>query len=118
MALCPANSVRKGTFKYIIRTCPMVLPNPYITRLIVEQDNDGSWNSSIRDTARACSALSTEGIVFMASARCCLPEKEKTLGTETFTTQPMPLQLLQTWELRIKTDATGYLKTIALPGNR
>jgi hypothetical protein len=48
------------------------LPNPYITRLILEQDNDGSWNSSIRDTARACSALSTEGIIFMASARWLL----------------------------------------------
>ncbi|AKB53163.1 hypothetical protein MSBR2_2218 [Methanosarcina barkeri 227] len=54
-----------------------VLPNPYITRLIVEQDNDGSWNSSIRDTARACSALSTEGIVFMASARWLLARKRE-----------------------------------------
>lgn len=53
------------------------LPNPYITRLILEQDNDGSWNSSIRDTARACSALSTEGIVFMASARWLLARKCK-----------------------------------------
>lgn len=53
------------------------LPNPYITRLIVEQENDGSWNSSIRDTARACSALSTEGIVFMASARWLLARKSE-----------------------------------------
>ena len=53
------------------------LPNPYITRLILEQDNDGSWNSSIRDTARACSALSTEGIVFMASARWLLARKSE-----------------------------------------
>jgi hypothetical protein len=53
------------------------LPNPYITRLILEQDNDGSWNSSIRDTARASSALSTEGIVFTASARWLLARKKE-----------------------------------------
>lgn len=53
------------------------LTNPYITRLILEQDNDGSWNSSIRDTARACSALSTEGIVFTASARWLLARKKE-----------------------------------------
>ncbi len=53
------------------------LPNPYITRLILKQENDGSWNSSIRDTARACSALSTEGIVLMASARWLLARKSK-----------------------------------------
>lgn len=51
------------------------LPNPYITRLILEQENNGSWSSSIRDTARACSALSTEGIVFTASARWLLARK-------------------------------------------
>jgi hypothetical protein len=53
------------------------LPNPYIIRLILKQENDGSWNSSIRDTARACSALSTEGIVFMASARWLLARKKE-----------------------------------------
>lgn len=53
------------------------LPNPYITRLILEQENDGSWNSSIRDTARACSALSTEGIVFMSSVKWLLARKRK-----------------------------------------
>lgn len=57
-------------------------PNPYITRLILEQENDGSWNSSIRDTARACSALSTEGIVFMASARWLLARKSKNSWNE------------------------------------
>lgn len=53
------------------------LPNPYITRLILEQENDGSWNSSIRDTARACSALSTEGIVFISSVKWLLARKRK-----------------------------------------
>lgn len=53
------------------------LPNPYIIRLILEQENDGSWNFSIRDTARACSALSTEGIVFMSSAKWLLARKSK-----------------------------------------
>lgn len=53
------------------------LPNPYIIRLIIEQENDGSWNFSIRDTARACSALSTEGIVFMSSAKWLLARKSK-----------------------------------------
>jgi hypothetical protein len=53
------------------------LPNPYITRLILKQEKDGSWNSSIRDTARACSALSTEGIVFMESERWLLARKNK-----------------------------------------
>ena len=33
------------------------LPNPYITRLIRKKEGD-CWDSSIRDTARACSALS------------------------------------------------------------
>ncbi|HHV24892.1 MAG TPA: hypothetical protein GXX65_10350 [Methanosarcina sp.] len=51
------------------------LPNPYITRLILKQEKNGSWNSSIRDTARACSALSTEGIVFTASVRWLLARK-------------------------------------------
>jgi hypothetical protein len=53
------------------------LPNPYITLLILKQENNGSWNSSIRDTARACSALSKEGIVFMASAKWLLARKSK-----------------------------------------
>ena len=53
------------------------LPNPYIIRLILKQENNGSWNSSVRDTARACSALSKEGIVFMASARWLLARKSK-----------------------------------------
>ncbi len=53
------------------------LSNPYITRLILKQENDGSWNSSIRDTARACSALSTEGVVFMASAKWLLARKKE-----------------------------------------
>ncbi|HET8687438.1 MAG TPA: hypothetical protein VFM18_12360, partial [Methanosarcina sp.] len=58
------------------------LPNPYITSLILKQENDGSWNSSIRDTARVCSALSTEGIVFMASARWLLARKSKNSWNE------------------------------------
>lgn len=57
------------------------LPNPYITRLILKQEN-GSWNSSIKDTARACSALSTEGIVFMASERWLLARKGKNSWNE------------------------------------
>lgn len=51
------------------------LPNPYITQLILKQEKNGSWNSSIRDTARACTALSTEGIVFTASERWLLVRK-------------------------------------------
>jgi hypothetical protein len=58
------------------------LPNPYIIRLILKQENDGSWDSSIRDTARACSALSTEGIVFMASARWLLARKKENSWNE------------------------------------
>lgn len=58
------------------------LPNPYITRLILKQEKDGSWNSSIRDTARACSALSTEGIVFMESERWLLARKNKNSWNE------------------------------------
>ncbi|BAW28710.1 conserved hypothetical protein [Methanosarcina thermophila] len=53
------------------------LPNPYIIRLILEQENNGSWNFSIRDTARACSALSMEGIVFMSSVKWLLARKRK-----------------------------------------
>jgi hypothetical protein len=48
------------------------LPDPYITQLILKKEEDGSWNSSIRDTARVCSALSTEGIVFTAAERWLL----------------------------------------------
>ena len=57
------------------------LPNPYITRLILKKEN-GSWNSSIRDTARACSALSNEGIMFMASAKWLLSRKSKNSWNE------------------------------------
>jgi hypothetical protein len=53
------------------------LPDPYITRLIIKKEGDGSWNSSIRDTARACSALSTEGIIFMAAERWLRARKSK-----------------------------------------
>ncbi len=53
------------------------LPDPYITQLILKKQEDGSWNSSIRDTARACSALSIEGIIFMASERWLLARKSK-----------------------------------------
>jgi squalene cyclase len=53
------------------------LPDPYITQLILKKEEGGSWNSSIRDTARACSALSTEGIIFMAAVRWLLARKSK-----------------------------------------
>lgn len=57
------------------------LPNPYIIQLILKQEN-GSWDSSVRDTARACSALSTEGIIFMASERWLLARKNKNSWNE------------------------------------
>jgi hypothetical protein len=53
------------------------LPNSYITQLILKQEKNGSWSFSVRDTARACSALSTEGIVFMASERWLLARRSK-----------------------------------------
>jgi hypothetical protein len=53
------------------------LPDPYITRLILKIEGNGSWNFSIRDTARACSALSTEGIIFTAAERWLLARKSK-----------------------------------------
>lgn len=53
------------------------LPDPYVTQLILKKQEDGSWNSSIRDTARACTALSNEGIIFMASERWILARKSK-----------------------------------------
>ena len=53
------------------------LPDPYVTQLILKKEGDGSWNSSIRDTARACSALSIEGIIFMAAERWLLARKNK-----------------------------------------
>ncbi|MGB9927445.1 MAG: hypothetical protein ACPK85_03440 [Methanosarcina sp.] len=49
-------------------------PNPYITQLILKK-KDGSWDSSIRDTSRACSALSNAGIVFMESEKWLLSQK-------------------------------------------
>jgi hypothetical protein len=51
------------------------LKNPYTTRLILKKEFD-SWNSSIRDTARACSALSNEGIIFRASEKWLLSRKK------------------------------------------
>lgn len=52
------------------------LPNPYITRLILKKEGD-CWNSSIRDTARACSALSAEGIIFRAPEKWLLSMKKE-----------------------------------------
>ncbi len=57
------------------------LQNPYITQLILKQEN-GSWNSSLRDTARACSALSTEGIIYMESEKWLLARKSKNSWNE------------------------------------
>lgn len=51
------------------------LKNPYITLLILKKE-DECWNSSIRDTARACSALSTEGIIFRAPGKWLLSRKK------------------------------------------
>ncbi|AKB76473.1 hypothetical protein MSLAZ_3212 [Methanosarcina lacustris Z-7289] len=56
------------------------LPDPYITRLILKKEGD-CWNSSIRnssirDTARACSALSTEGIIFRAPEKWLISMKK------------------------------------------
>ncbi|WP_255337068.1 hypothetical protein [Methanosarcina sp. KYL-1] len=50
-------------------------PDPYITPLILKKEGP-SWNSSVRDTARACSALAAEGIVFMASQKWLLAEEK------------------------------------------
>jgi hypothetical protein len=58
------------------------LPNPYIPRLILRKENNGSWNYSIRDTARACSALSTEEIIFRESEKWLLSRKSKTSWNE------------------------------------
>ena len=52
------------------------LKNPYVTRLILKMECD-SWNSSIRDTARACSALSSEGIIFRAPEKWLLSMKKE-----------------------------------------
>jgi hypothetical protein len=62
------------------------LPDPYITRLILKKEN-GSWNSSVRDTARACSALSTEGIIFMESGKWLLAgENENSWNEDVYDT--------------------------------
>jgi squalene cyclase len=58
------------------------LPNPYIPLLTLKQENDGSWNSSIRDTSRACSALSIEGIKFIESEKWLLSKKSKNSWNE------------------------------------
>lgn len=52
------------------------LKNPYVTNLILKMKSD-SWNSSIRDTARACSALSTEGIILRAPEKWLLSMKKE-----------------------------------------
>lgn len=48
--------------------------DPYLTPLILKKEN-GAWNSSIRDTSRACSALSSEGIIFLAAEKWLLARK-------------------------------------------
>jgi hypothetical protein len=58
------------------------LPNPYISRLILKKENNGSWNFSIRDTARACSALSTQGIILTASEKWLFSRKSKNSWNE------------------------------------
>lgn len=52
------------------------LTDPYITPLILKKEN-GAWNSSIKDTSRACSALSAEGIIFLAAEKWLLARKIK-----------------------------------------
>lgn len=52
------------------------LKNPHVTHLILKMECD-SWNSSIRDTARACSALSAEGIIFKAPEKWLLARKKR-----------------------------------------
>ena len=44
------------------------VPNHYTARLI-RMKNDSNWNDSVRDTARACSALAGIGIIFPSSSR-------------------------------------------------
>jgi hypothetical protein len=56
-------------------------PNPYITRLIHEKEG-ASWNDSVRETARACLALATEGIVFTASEKWLLSKKTESSWNE------------------------------------
>lgn len=50
------------------------LPNLY-TPLLIRKKEGNCWNSSIRDTARACSALSAEGIIFRAPEKWLLSMK-------------------------------------------
>lgn len=50
------------------------LSNPYTTRLIL-QKKDGAWNASVRDTARACSALADAGIILRKSEKWLLGKK-------------------------------------------
>lgn len=49
-------------------------PNPY-THLLIQEKEGASWNDSVRDTARACSALAAEGIVFTAAEKWLLGKK-------------------------------------------
>lgn len=50
------------------------LPNSYTTRLLLEK-RGGAWNSSVRDTARACSALADAGIIIRESEKWLLCKK-------------------------------------------
>lgn len=50
--------------------------NPYVTHLILKMKHN-SWNSSIRDTARACSALSAEGIIYRAPEKWLLSRRKE-----------------------------------------
>lgn len=94
------------------------LPNPYITQLIRKKEGD-SWNSSIRDTARACSALSAEGIILRAPEKWLLSRKKKKAhGTKMFTILPIVLELLQIWKFLTGKGVIGYTKIMVPLGNR
>lgn len=69
----PVSSVKE--LSRVVSACALWgLPNPYITRLILNKEN-GAWNSSVRDTARACSALFDAGIIFTASGKWLSSQK-------------------------------------------
>jgi len=50
------------------------LPNPYTVRLILEKKN-GAWNTSVRESARACSALADAGIILRDAEKWLLSKK-------------------------------------------
>lgn len=93
------------------------LKNPYVTRLILKKECD-SWDSSIRDTARACSAFRLKGSYSGHRRSGFFPEKKEARGTKMSTILLIALEPLLIWRFLTLKAVTGCMKITVPHGNR